>query len=450
VAVPLVATPSEGYSNGPTAAPIVRTALSTPSEFVLDNGLHVLVVPRRDMPLVAIVLASRASGSSDSAAVPGIDLLLRRVMNAEAASIADSGRPYTDIVSTGAIIDCDVTVESTADALRSIATLVREPRFDRNLVARKRRELDRDIGTTSNTIGELVERHLDEMLYGVEDPRARTWYGDRDVFRRLNRDVLLARHRALFAPADTALIVVGDVDIGEIQALAEQTLGAWQHAAEPVTWMSAPAFPIPGARLHGIPTFSTESVIELRERAPHASHQDRPGFEVLEALLGGMFSARINRVLREERGHTYGVAASTSYLRDHSYFRIQLAVPASATRSTVFALIDELRRVSDPAQIDPGELERARAHALGSARGSFRSRRGVAYTLATYFLRHDSFDALTARMERIAMIDREEVARIARTWLRPEAAPIVVHGDSRYLFFSMNGIPGGYEFVSDP
>lgn len=117
---------------------------------------------------------------------------------------------------------------------------------------------------------------------------------------------------------------------------------------------------------------------------------------------------------------------------------------------TIFALIEELRRVSDPARIEPAELERARAHALGFVRGSFQSRRGAAYALAAYFSKHDSLDALTARMERIATIDREEVARIARAWLRPDAAPIVVLGEAQYLFFSMNGIPGGYEFVRDP
>lgn len=454
VTMPLAATPESGFDAPPAVAPLARTLPAAPTEIVLSNGLRVVIEPRRDLPIVAITLASRASGDEDAGAMPGIHVLLERVMYDEAGriapSIADFGRPTTEVLSNGVLVACDVESASTAEAMRAIAQLVRMPRLDPAVVTRTRRALDRDIGTSVDSLSEVLELHLDQMLYGEDDPRSRTWYGDREEFRGLTRDALLARHHVLFAPAASALFVVGDVDVAAIEALATELFAPWQRRAQSATWLPAPTFDPPSARLHGFPTTSDQSVIRLRERAPHGTHADRPGFEVLSALLGGMFGARINMLIREERGHTYGVRAATLYFRDHGYFEIELAVPASATRSTIHALIDELRRLSDPERIDPGELERARAHTLGALRSAFASRHATARSLAVYFLRGDSREQLAARMEAIASLDRAEVARVARRWLRAEHAPIVVHGDAQYLVFSMGGIPGGYELVRDP
>ena len=455
VSQPLAATPLDALGTPPEpATPRLGSLVPAMQTETLPNGLSLVIVERHDAPIVAIDLACRASGADDARAPRGIDTLLERVLAAEALTIApelaENAAPSVDVASIGASISADATTATSERLLRTIARLARAPIFDRELVHLVRGNLDRDIGTELATAGALVDEHTGTMLYGEADPRSGTWYGERAAFRRLDVDELRARHRALFAPRESVLVVVGDVDPAAVRSLVDQVLGDWSHTAPPSRRWETPTFPQPRARLHGIPTGGEQSVIRMTERGPHATHPDVPAFEVVEALLGGMFGARLNRVLREEQGYTYGVGTSTTYRRDYGVLRIAFAVPAVHTRSTILALVDELRRVGDASRIEPEELEHARMHAIAERRARFATRQGTASAIARAFLLEQPVDMDDAQIRAIASVSAEEVARVARTYLRPEGAPIVVAGEAQYLFWSVSGIPGGYEFVERP
>lgn len=439
---PLVTTEDDAFAAPPAVAPGLRPpTLPTVEEATLSNGLRILVVRATELPLVSVVYASRAATAEDEGVIRGIDTLLTWVL----ARLFPS--PDLDIVSSGVTITRNGPSPSLGGLIDEIASMVRLDAVSEDVVRRERRILVDEIVDASRSYYVRVHQvHERQLLYGASDPRARPWYGTLDHFRQLDASDVLARHHQLFASDASALVVVGDVEMTDVVARVEAAFGDWVAPGTSHGALPPAAFPTPERRLHAFPS-SGPAMIGLRERAPHSRHPDRPAFEVATALLGGMFGARINRVLREERGHTYGVNGSIDDFRDYAILSIDLAVPTEHTRSTVFELIHEMERVQDATRLEERELVAARATAVGRYRSRLETRRNVAATLAYLFLRDDTPDAWAARIASMSEVSAEDVARVARAWLRPNAAPMLVSCEWMQLMDLQNFVPGGTEMV---
>lgn len=152
-------------------------------------------------------------------------------------------------------------------------------------------------------------------------------------------------------------------------------------------------------------------------------------------------------MLREERGHTYGVHAQIGDYRDYAILEIDLSLPTTHTRETVFEIIHEMERLQDASRIEARELAAARATALAGYRRWFTTRATTAWAIARLFLRDDTLAAWSARTAAIAEVDAEDVARVAQAWLRPDAAPMLVTCGSLQALDLQNFVPGGTELV---
>lgn len=449
----LAATPPDAFLEPPDALSGMRPpTLPAVEELSLPNGMRLFLVRAHELPLVSIVYASRAGTSQDRDVTPGVDELLAEVLERRAHDGAPElvayARPDVGVYSTGTWITAHGATTRLSAMLTAIAEITRAETLDEELVRAERRILVDEIVDASASYHVRVRAVHERMLiYGARDPRVRPWYGELDAFRAvLGPSELMARHRQLFAPAASALIVVGDVELVDVTARFQDAFASWSAEAVPSERLPAAAFPTPAARLHAFPV-SGPATIALRERAPPREHADRAAFEVATALLGGMFGARINRVLREERGHTYGVHATLDDYHQYSILEIDLAVPVSHVRQTVFDLIAELRRVQDPTQIGEDELAPARATAIAGYRRQLETRAGTAYMLASLFLRGETLEAWAARAASLSDVTAADVARACTTWLRPDAAPILVSGDYLRMMELGMFIPGGAELI---
>lgn len=443
----LVATAPDVFAEPPVASSGTRPpTLPEVVEHVLPNGMRLFVVVDTDMPLVSVVYASNAGGANDRDVTAGIDELLERALERRVADL-DNGRPEVGIYSYGAMVWGSGATLFTTQIMGAISGIVRSPVLDEELVRTERRHLADEIVDSSHSYGVRVrDVHERTLIYGARDPRARPWYGDLDEFRALEASDLTARHHALFGPDTSALVVVGDVVAEEIRRTFEMMFASWSTPAVRGTPLPPATFPTPSARLHAFPV-SGPATIALRERAPTRPHPDRAAFEVATAMLGGMFGSRINRVLREERGHTYGVHATLNDYRDYAILEIDLALPSSHVRQTVFDVIAELRRVQDASALGEDELAAARATAIASYRRRLDTRTDQAWLLAVLFMRGETLEAWGAHAASIENVTAADVARVASAWLRPDAAPILVSGEYLRMMELGMFIPGGAELV---
>jgi zinc protease len=166
------------------------------------------------------------------------------------------------------------------------------------------------------------------------------------------------------------------------------------------------------------------------------SIDDYHALVVMNALLGGLFNSRLNRLLREQRGYTYGVQADLDMRRAAGPFAVRCAVETEATAAAIADIITELSRIRE-AEVEPDELVAARDYLVGVFPLRFESSAQVAGALSGLVIHGLPDDELDRYRPTVAAVSAEAVLQAARSHLDPDRASIVVVGDVSHFETSL-------------
>jgi predicted Zn-dependent peptidase len=148
----------------------------------------------------------------------------------------------------------------------------------------------------------------------------------------------------------------------------------------------------------------------------------------MNALLGGLFNSRLNRLLREERGYTYGVNSGFDMRRAAGPFAVRCAVESEVTAPAIIDIMAELERIRE-APVEQEELDAARDYLVGVFPLRFESSAQVAGALSGLVVYGLPDDELDRYRPTIAAVDAEAVQAAAVDHIVPEQVNIVVVGD---------------------
>jgi zinc protease len=149
---------------------------------------------------------------------------------------------------------------------------------------------------------------------------------------------------------------------------------------------------------------------------------------VMNALLGGLFNSRLNRLLREERGYTYGVQCDFDMRRGAGPFAVRCAVETEATAPAIADIVAELSRIRE-AEVADEELVAARDYLVGVFPLRFEGSAQVAAALAGLVIHGLPADELDRYRPTVSAVSAEAVLEAARSHLDPARASIAVVGD---------------------
>ena len=153
---------------------------------------------------------------------------------------------------------------------------------------------------------------------------------------------------------------------------------------------------------------------------------------VMNTILGGAFSSRLNLNLRERHGFTYGVSSAFAARRLPGPFVVGTAVQTEVTAAALTEIFAELTRMRESPVTHP-ELENARNYLAGIFPLRLQTTEGIAEHLARIIIYDLPDDYLETYRERILAVSAEDVLRVAREHLHPDAASVVVVGDAQKL-----------------
>jgi zinc protease len=340
----------------------------------------------------------------------------------------------------GARLDIDVGPDATTlsvtcpsrrlpEALDLLADIVIRPRLQRADFERIRdlrlgrlRQLSRSASATAERA--YVAAVLDSHPYGHGA------LGTTRSLESLRLEMVKEFWSSTFASEGTTLIVGGAVDGNEVGALVGRSFGSWggRGAAAEVPWVGSPHS---DSRIVLVDRpDSPQSELRVGHRGPSRRTDDYHALVTLNALVGGQFTSRINRKLREEQGVTYGARTSFDFRRVGGIFTCETSVQADATGRAVADILHELEVVRLPGAAPEEELALARA---SLSRGYVRQFETVgqivraATQLAVHDLADDTFDRFVPAVEAVSMAD---MTRAAERHLYPDGATIVVVGDA--------------------
>lgn len=424
----------------PLQLPPARTVVPPRVEhFRLGNGLGVHVIERRTLPVVELLVVFPAGGETDPVDRAGRAWMAGELF-AEGTRRRDA-RSFADEVDTlGASFHARAGWDDIAlslhvlrprlePALELLAEALVEPAFAENAFAQKQRERLASLLQEKSDPRALAATTFARTAYPAGHAYARPLAGTAETVAALTPEDPRTLYREWGSAAEAHVVVAGDVSAAEIAPLLERVLSGWHTTPAPPR-NTPPQPPLPDRPQVVLVEKPGSPQAELRVGHPGVARDtdDYFALSVLNTILGGAFTSRLNIRLREQKGYTYGVRSGFSYRHGPGPFVVSTAVEAAATADSVSEILSELGRLREE-PVGADELERARRYlTLGLARG-FESTSGVAEHVAEQVIYGLGGDWYARFAERVQAVDAAAVQAAARAHLHPERATIVVVAD---------------------
>jgi zinc protease len=339
----------------------------------LSNGLPVVLVSMREVPVVEVVLVVRAGATADPAGREGLanmtaEMLDEGASGRDALALADAVDFLGATLETGADWDAStvslrVPVSRLGEALPLMADVALRPDFPEKELARLRKEALTDLLQARDVPGRIASRALAEAVFGKAHRYGRPEAGDAASISGFSVADLSAFHKERYTPGAATLVVVGDVTAASVLPLLEKAFAAWPR---PAAAAPAPAVPAP-PQLKGRTVWlvdkpgAVQSSIRFGRVGTSWADPQYAATEVMNTLLGGSFTSRLNDNLREQHGYTYGARSAFVRYRTAGLFVALADVQTDKTAPALTEFVNELARIRTPAT--PEEAERARRYA---------------------------------------------------------------------------------------
>ncbi|MEE4176627.1 MAG: pitrilysin family protein [Bacteroides sp.] len=415
----------------PGPAPVIQ--LGDFDTFTLSNGLQVIVVENRKVPVVSFQLSLNIDPIMEGDATGYVD------MAGTLMSEGTKNRSKQEIAKEIDFIGGNLSTFSTgmfgsslkrhqATLLDLMSDVLMNPTFpeeelQRNLTQSKSAlEVSRNEG---NFIAGNVAR---VAAYGSNHP-----YGEvttPESLDNINRDLLVNYYQTYWKPNVAYLVIVGDIDKKEAKKLAKKYFGKWKKGDVPEMTYPTPVAPEGNRVAIGNRAGAVQSMVYVTypvELTP--GHPDVIKANVMNAILGGgVFSGRLMQNLREDKGYTYGARSNLSPDEVVGRFTASTEVRNSVTDSTVVEILGEMRRlISEP--VSEESLQQLKNFMNGSFARSLESPRTIAnfaLNIKRYNLPEDYY---ATYLEKLAAVSVSDVQAMAAKYLKPDNAIIVVAGN---------------------
>lgn len=424
----------------------------------LPNGLELLVTEKHDFPVATLDLMLPSGGLAEPEDRGGTASLTAGLLESgagerDASEIADAVDALGLALESGISWDSSLAgftaLTSRLEAgMEILADLVMRPTFPEREVERIRGErlaaLAQRRADPSSVADELVTRYI----FPAGHPFGRRLAGPESTLGTLTRADVQAYHDAFYVPEGAWLCAAGDVTVEQVTRLAERWFGGWKGAPPP-------------SRTPDTPDRFSETTVILAHRPGAVQSEVRVGHvgiprtaddffaaTVMNAVLGGVFSSRLNLNLRERLGYTYGISASFGLRKLPGTFSISSAIQSDKTAHAVSEVLREVRLLQE--ELAPAaEVADAAGYLAGIFPLQLQTTDGLSgklSTLAVYGFPDDYFDQYA---ERLLAVTPEEVREAARRRLHPDRAAVVVVGDAEELRGPMEALDIGPVQVVD-
>lgn len=406
---------------------------------VLSNGLRVIVAPMHRLPLVSVMAVVDAGASDDPVSRDGLALLAASALAEgtiarEGPALAEAFERLGTSVHSGADWDSasaslTVTAARLDDAFALLSEVLIAPRFAVADIERLKAERLADILQQRVEPRGLADEQFARVVYDGTSRYAREEGGTPETVRALDADLLRAWHDTKFGSTATTIIVAGDVTPEHVLRLVEQRLGGWSR---PVPPPSVVATPMRFAR-RGVHVVDKRDAPQTELRVGHVGlprgHQDYFKVVVMNAVLGGLFSSRINLNLREAHAYTYGAFSSFDWRRAAGPFTVATAVKTEVTDAAAREILAEIDRMRAE-RVRSDELELATKYLAGVFPIRYETTGAVASALAVATVYGLPEDYFTTYRERISAVTADDVLDAAQTHLRPDVMQVLAVGDA--------------------
>lgn len=403
----------------------------------LGNGLDVLIAPVRRLPIAAIEVVVDAGAASEPDGKGGVAELAARALvegteSMSAVELVERLERLGSAVSADADWDsATLSISAMSDRLEEIITVLAEilqtPTFPETEIERLKGERLSEIVQIRSEPRALADEWFSRKLYDVRSRYSEPIGGNAITVSSLQRTDVVEQFQRAYTPATTTVIIAGDVSEERVLATVEASLGSWRRPAPPRVHRSNRTRQSPATVLverAGAP----QSELRLGHAGPPRNTSDYFPLVVMNAILGGLFSSRINLNLRERNAYTYGARSAFDWRRDIGPFAVKTAVETGVTTQALREILNEIAAIREQS-VSETELSLARDYLAGVFPIRFETSRAIAAALAQLVVYELPAGFYDEYRDRILAVAASDVLRVAREYLDPEKFLTVIVGD---------------------
>ena len=449
--VRLAVLPEERLSTGATA--LDRTMMPAaaaersftppiPQRAELPNGMKIVLLEKPGLPIVAQGLLLRAGGITDPPDKPGVASLTAAMLT-EGTTNRSSGEISDDMEFLGAHLRASASREFVTlsaetltahwrAALDIMADAAQNANFPAQEYDRVQAERLTDLSRIADNPPAIVARAAQAILFGAGTRYGNPMSGSEPSVKSITRDDLAAHYAAHYGPENATLILVGDINAADAVEHAKSAFGAWMPADEAAASGGADELPPDGtttiylADKPGAP----QSVIRSGYLTVPRHHPDYLPLNILNYILGGQFSARLNMNLRQDKGYSYGYMSSIDWLTHASALTAGGSVQTEVTKEAVAETIKEFDEIRAARPVSGEEFTDAISGILRSVPSRFETH-GQALSQIVRLVAFDlPDDYFRTYADEIASLTLPDIHRVAEAHIKSGALKIVIAGDA--------------------
>ncbi len=426
----------------PKLLPAPKPTLPKLATQTLANGMELAVVEMHKAPVVDVTLIVRAGAARDPDDLPGLATFTAGMLDEGAGKrtsleIAEEidylgAELTTSAGSEVAQVNLHAPKSRLAEALDVFADVALRPTFPDSEVTRQRDLRKTGLLQLRDQPTAIAPLAFNAVVFGGAHPYGRPTGGTDASTALLDRARVADFYAKYYRPGNARLLVVGDVTVGEARALVESRFGPWTGGdVAPLPAATAPA-PVARAFYLVDKPGAPQSVIRIGNVGAPRSTPDYYPLQVMNTLVGGSFTSRLNQNLRETHGYTYGASSAFEMRRLAGPFRASASVATGVTDSSVVEFLKELRRIRDEAVPAP-ELAKTRQLLSLGLPGDFETSGNVAQRFVDVLANDLPADTWDHYVDGVNAVTAADIQRVARQYLDPDHFVMVVVGDRKQI-----------------
>ncbi len=444
-------------SRAPTLGPPPKVSLPPIVTRQLPNGLKLMIVEQHELPLADFVLVVGSGGTVDPTGKPGVanltsSMLVEGTATRSSLEIADQIAFLGVGLGTNSNWDASTVslhtpIAQVDSALALFADVILRPSFPTGEFERIRKNRLTELIQLKDRPTAIANQAYASILYGASHPYGQALIGTEASITGMATTDLVNYYKTHFFPNNATLIVVGDVNPAQIEQKIAGIFGGWQRGTVPsYTLVEPPKSATTMVYLIDKPG-AAQSSFRIGSIGVPRSTKDYFALTVMNTILGGSFTSRLNQNLRETHGYTYGARSGFDMRRAAGPFTASAEIVAAKTDSGLIEFMKELNAIRDTVPTD--ELNKAKRYLQLGLPADFETTQQIATALVPVALYGLPLDYYNNYVQSIEGITQADVQRVAKQYINPGSLAIVVVGDRKSIESGLKAVNTGPISIRD-
>jgi len=412
-----------------------------PETFKLANGIPVMLWQKSDLPMVAMEVIFKTGGVLGEIPKAGAVSLAANMLD-EGAGDLDALKFGDAMQSLGAQYGTGADQDSLSANLLVLkrnfdkaaglaADSLRKPRFDQKEWDRVKRLHLESLKQQEEQPNIVAARVAARMYFGDTHPYAWPSGGTTDSVTRLSLDDVKEQYREIVRPEFATILVAGDISQGEARQALDKLIGDWKQEGK----AAAKIEPTPpkGEPLRTILVNrpdAVQTVVYFMMPGAKFADDNRVKYELLNTMLGGSFTSRLNFNLREQHGYTYGARSDFAMHPALGYVVARSNVRANVTGASVKEFLSEFNRIRG-GDITDEETTKAREQLRTDVVHSFEGLSGILGEAGQRLIGGVPFETLASDMTAMQSVSAGELNKLAKPAIPYDNGVVVLVGDKK-------------------